>query len=296
MKVLLAIDPSGVSQKVMAVVAERPWPSGTSFCVIHVVDPAGFGRFAGLIEDAERSAKTLVKTAADMVARSGHATTSEVLVGFPRKAIAEYAKEWGADFIMVGSHGHKALTRFLLGSVALAVLRSAHCSVEIARATPKDSPASSHAMKILLATDGSEGSQAAVKSLAARPWPSGSAVRIISAVQLLVPENQMSAASLSSVYPASLLEDVMNEARGRAQEAAADARKILLASGLKLSQSETMPIGDPPITILNQATEWGADLIVLGSHGWRGIDRMLMGSVSESVALHAHCSVEVIRA
>ena len=106
----------------------------------------------------------------------------------------------------------------------------------------------------------------------------------------------MSAASLSSVYPASLLEDVMNEARGRAQEAAADARRILLASGLKLSQSETMPIGDPPITILNQATEWGADLIVLGSHGWRGIDRMLMGSVSESVALHAHCSVEVIRA
>src|SRR4029077_1613910 len=151
-------------------------------------------------------------------------------------------------------------------------------------------------MKILLATDGSEGSQAAVKSLASRPWPSGSGVRIISAVQLLVPENQMSAASLSSVYPASLLEDVMNEARGRAQEAVANARKGLLASGLKLSQSETMPIGDPPVTILNQATEWGADLIVLGSHGWRGIDRVLMGSVSESVALHAHCSVEVIRA
>jgi nucleotide-binding universal stress UspA family protein len=296
MKVLLAIDPSGVSQNVLTVAVERPWPPGTSFCVIHVVDPAAFGRFAGLIEEAERSARTLVKAAADRVARSRHATTSEVLIGFPRKAIAEYAKEWGADFIMVGSHGHGALTRFLLGSVALAVLRTSHCSVEVVRAEPKGLPGSSHAMKILLATDGSAGSQAAVKSLVGRPWPSGSQVRIVSAIQLLVPENQMSAASLSSVYPASLLEDVMNEARGRAQEAVADARKCLSASGLKLVQSETMPIGDPPVTILNQATEWGADLIVLGSHGWRGIDRMLMGSVSESVALHAHCSVEAIRA
>jgi nucleotide-binding universal stress UspA family protein len=40
---------------------------------------------------------------------------------------------------------------------------------------------------------------------------------------------------------------------------------------------------------------WGADLIVVGSHGRRGVDRYLMGSVSEAVALHAHCSVEVVR-
>jgi nucleotide-binding universal stress UspA family protein len=41
---------------------------------------------------------------------------------------------------------------------------------------------------------------------------------------------------------------------------------------------------------------WNADLIVVGSHGRRGFDRYVMGSVSESVALHAHCSVEVVRA
>jgi nucleotide-binding universal stress UspA family protein len=44
------------------------------------------------------------------------------------------------------------------------------------------------------------------------------------------------------------------------------------------------------------AKEWKADLIVLGSHGRRGMDRILMGSVSENVAIHAHCSVEVVRA
>jgi len=48
--------------------------------------------------------------------------------------------------------------------------------------------------------------------------------------------------------------------------------------------------------IVEQAKKWGSDLIVLGSHGWRGVDRVLMGSVSEYVAIHAPCSVEIIRA
>jgi nucleotide-binding universal stress UspA family protein len=48
--------------------------------------------------------------------------------------------------------------------------------------------------------------------------------------------------------------------------------------------------------ILNEAREWGANLIALGSHGRRGMQRLLMGSVSEAVALHANCSVEITRA
>ncbi len=56
-----------------------------------------------------------------------------------------------------------------------------------------------------------------------------------------------------------------------------------------------IPTGDPRGVILDTAEAWPADFIVLGSHGLRGFDRFLMGSVSESVAVHAHCSVEVIR-
>jgi nucleotide-binding universal stress UspA family protein len=47
--------------------------------------------------------------------------------------------------------------------------------------------------------------------------------------------------------------------------------------------------------ILDEAKTWGADLIVMGSHGRHGLDRLVMGSVAEAVASHAHCSVEVVR-
>jgi nucleotide-binding universal stress UspA family protein len=51
----------------------------------------------------------------------------------------------------------------------------------------------------------------------------------------------------------------------------------------------------PKELILKEASDWGAHLIVLGSHGRRGLDRLLLGSVSEAIAAHAPCSVEVIR-
>jgi nucleotide-binding universal stress UspA family protein len=47
--------------------------------------------------------------------------------------------------------------------------------------------------------------------------------------------------------------------------------------------------------IIDHAAEWHADLIVAGSHGWEGLNRFLLGSVSESVVRHAPCSVEVVR-
>jgi nucleotide-binding universal stress UspA family protein len=53
--------------------------------------------------------------------------------------------------------------------------------------------------------------------------------------------------------------------------------------------------GHPVTKIIGHATAWKADLIVLGSHGRTGFDRLLLGSVSEGVARHAPCTVEIVR-
>jgi nucleotide-binding universal stress UspA family protein len=294
MKILLAVDSSAASQETLSEIVARPWPSGSVFCVVNVVDLAAFSRFPVLLEQTKRAAETFVQSSAERLAGCGYQAASEVLVGFPRRAITEYARQWEADFVIVGSHGGNAVTRFLLGSVAHAVLRSAPCSVEVVRRSSSDS-AASRGMKILLATDGSECSAFAAKSVASRPWPSGTQVKIVSVIQSLTPENQVSVAPLSSVYPQSLLEELLNDARARAHQAVASARKILGAAGLNIVPGESVPLGDPRQTLLDEAKDWSADLIVLGSHGWHGIDRLVMGSVSEFVALHAHCWVEVIR-
>ena len=295
MKVLVALDHSQASQLVLDEAAARPWPQGTTFCLLNAVDARLFTHLPELVEDAKREAHRVLKASAEKLSHLGHETLHEVIVGFPRTAISEYAKGWKADLIMAGSHGHNAVGRFLLGSAAQGILRTAPCSVEIVRTADGGPVPSSHAMKILLATDGSGCSEAAAQSIASRPWPEGTVVKVLSVEELVVLDNQMFASSLCSVYPSSLLEELIATARDRATSAVKVPREILLRAGKKLSDDHEVPVGEPRIIILDAAKLWGADLIVLGSHGRHGMDRVLLGSVSEAVAIHAHCSVEVIR-
>lgn len=295
MKVLIAIDSSPSAQQVIEEAAARPWPAGTDFRVVNAVDVSRFAELPGLIEDARREGEKLVNAGVLKLTGAGLTATFAVVSGSPRHAVSNYAAEWGADLILVGSHGHGAIGRFLLGSVAQGILRKAHCSVEIVRTRPGTPPPSSHAMKILVSTDGSEWSLVAAHSVADRPWPEGTVFQVISVEELVTLETPMVASSLSAIYPASLLEELMADARARANAAVESARKILAKAGLKILDTQPIPVGDPRTNILDAAQTWPADLIVLGSHGRSGLDRILMGSVSEAVAVHAHCSVEVIR-
>jgi nucleotide-binding universal stress UspA family protein len=295
MKVLIAIDSSPCSQRVLDEASARPWPLDTNFFVLNVVDVQRFARFPAMIEGARGEATELVNAAAEQLLHAGHKALAEVRMGFPRKVISECAKELQADLIMVGSHGHSAIGRFLLGSVAQAVLRIAPCHVEIVRFPAGGAAPSSHPMKVLLATDGSECSLAAAISVAARPWPGGTVLKVVGVEEIVAFGTPMAASPLGSIYPASLLEELLADAHTRAVDAGEGARKILETAGLKVLGQQPIPAGDPRTTILDLAQAWPADLVVLGSHGRRGWDRFLMGSVAESVAVHAHCSVEVIR-
>ncbi len=86
---------------------------------------------------------------------------------------------------------------------------------------------------------------------------------------------------------------VEQERRKEAKELLQRAAQQLRKAGFRTS--EMVEGGDPKIKIIDHAADWHADLIVLGSHGWKGLGRFLMGSVSEAVTRHAGCSVEVVR-
>lgn len=146
-------------------------------------------------------------------------------------------------------------------------------------------------MKILLAIDGSAGSEAAVNELAARPFPPGSEVRILSVIELpYLPTPETWA------LPESYFTEMEKAASDQAQAAINQARERLLAThGTELILSTSIINGHPKEAILDEAEKWGADIIVLGSHGYRGWERFLLGSVSQAVASHANCSVEIVR-
>ena len=148
-------------------------------------------------------------------------------------------------------------------------------------------------MKILLAVDGSEGSKNAAESVARRPWPEGTEVRVLSVVELAL--SGLQAAFEIPILDASRLESQRAAAMERSQKAIADAHELLEAAGLRTSESISVLVAAPKDIILEEASSWGADLIVLGSHGHGGALRFLLGSTSEAVARHAECSVEIIR-
>ena len=298
MKVLIATDFSPAADLVVAEAAARPWPQGTTFCILNVVDLHRFDGLPALMEASKSKLDQLgvaMKGAAAKLERAGHRAETKIAVGFPRKVISEYAKESHADLIMVGYHGHSAVARFLIGSVAQGVLRTATCSLEIVRSRKGQPAPSSHAMKILLATDDSDCSVGATHSVANRPWPESTVFRVLSVEELTLPDGQMASSSLASIYPQSLLEEIISYSRNRAESAVKTAREILERAGKKVEPTPKLPMGEPRAHILDSAEAWGADLIVVASHGRRGLDRFLMGSVSEAVATYAPCSVEVIR-
>ena len=287
MKILLAVDPPGDSDAAVAEVASRPWPPDTNIEVLSVVEPSLVWDVPSLIEGLEEAARGTAESAADQLRAAGCRATAQVSVGDAKAVIVDRARESAADLVVVGSRGGREMTRFLLGSVAAGVARFAPCSVEIVRAKEAQKPHA--AMKILLATDGSPCSQAAARSIAARPWPAGTSVRALSVAELSVPLLEM------PYFLPHTMEKLRGEAMQRAEQSEMAAEEILADAGLEESGTVAVPTGTPKEVILQQAEEWGANLIVCGSHGRRGLNRFLLGSVSGAVATHAKCSVEIIR-
>lgn len=146
-------------------------------------------------------------------------------------------------------------------------------------------------MKILLAVDGSPCSDAAVEEVASRPWPAGSSIRVLTAYELPAPPTPETWA-----LPINYFEDLDNALRKQARNTVDRALQTLKSKLDKTVSLDAAVLPGPPRTlILDEAEGWEADLIVLGSHGYRAWERFLLGSVSQGVVSHAKCSVEIVR-
>jgi nucleotide-binding universal stress UspA family protein len=145
-------------------------------------------------------------------------------------------------------------------------------------------------MKILLATDGSTFSEVAEKTVMAAMIPQGAEVLVLEVVEPFV-----------YTAPPEMAPGYAPEQAARMQEIVNLAKKTtdLTASRLRTAGFKAEPRvveSDIRNGILDTAAEWKPDLIVLGSHGRRGLAKFLLGSVADAVARHASCSVLIARA
>ena len=140
-------------------------------------------------------------------------------------------------------------------------------------------------MKILMGIDDSKFSKDLVRALVAQFRTEATEIL---ALHVLVPVEPVAPPEMAPEY-APELEDQKKPAIMLLERIADELRR----AGFRVEAS--VKIGDARETIIEKAITWNAELILVGSHGQRGIQSFLLGSVSESVARQAKCSVEIVR-
>lgn len=304
MKILVAVDGSECGLAAAENTGRMPWPAGTSVEVLAVAEiptpttpwsmpiPSGnFEMWERIFEERATAQTAQAMERFNEVNLGRCEVKAKMLRGSAKEAILDEADHIGADLIVLGTHGYNAFERFWLGSVSRAVASHAKCSVRIVR---QKEARDSGKTRILLAIDGSEFGERAAAAIAARPWPEGAEIKVISVIHLPFTPTPETWALPESYYSEL-------ERAGREQSQEAIDRALSLLKGAASTAGTPLPVSSEAITghaedkIIEAAKNWEADLIVVGSHGRSGWKRFLLGSVSYAVVSHAPCSVEIVR-
>ncbi len=279
-----------ISQAVVCSVADIP------VMIPHVIDSVDLQpEYAFAYQNAfEQSKETL--SVAEGLAHEGAAITRKLFPDWkvearavsdsPSHGIVEIAKEWKPDLLVIGSHGRSVVGRLLFGSTSMSILNRVGCSVRIGRGRAVENV---EPVRIVLAVDGSEASLLAADKILERSWPKGTSIHLITAVDArIVTAIAFPSAGIKKWFRDKDQDPLawvcrMHEALQKRFEHAG-----LIATTLVKEE-------DPKDVILDEAAEWGADCIFLGSRGLGLGERLFLGSVSSAIAARAHCSVEIIK-
>ena len=147
-------------------------------------------------------------------------------------------------------------------------------------------------MKVLLATDGAKQSDTAIEAFGKLALNDGDEIKVLSVIDVGAP---MAVDIYGGYLPDTTeLEKTAKENSEKVLEQTA-ARLREICGDKKIDITTEILFGSPESRIVETADEWKPDLVVVGSHGYSGWERLLIGSVSDSVVHHAPCSVLVVR-
>jgi nucleotide-binding universal stress UspA family protein len=235
--------------------------------------------YEDLLESGRRDAQERFDRLLGSVTGSGLKLRLRLEEGRPAARILEVATQEAADLLVVGTHGRTGVERLVLGSVADRMVRQASCPVLTARSTPEGGPRR-EIRRICYATDFSPTARAAWSWVVALASAAGAEVDLAHVAFGPVPDRHLSAEAIGRL--AMLLQE-----QGRME-----AERFLEQSTLPRERVHVRVMnGVPGEQIVHCAQEHAADLIVMGTHGWSGVVRWMLGSVAHHVIQTAPCPV-----
>ncbi|RZF31249.1 universal stress protein [Paraburkholderia sp. UYCP14C] len=286
-RILVAVDSSSVAARAAAYIRYMVAP-GVRLHIVSVAENPAVLVPLGSIADAElqtiraelfRDASEAVAHVKEIFAPLDSKVDVEVLErsrqgGYTANALIDAATKWQADLVVVGARQHHGLLRWVEGTVSEFVTTQASCSVLIVPASYEDEI---HAFprRILFALDGSRTSLDALRFGLQFATPESS-LRAVYVVDRAV--------RLTDLIPIHVLEDAFKD-EGNTILAAAARVFANLPNHVETGLIKTKQTGDDvPHTIVREARRWHADLVVVGTHGRRGLARWFLGSVADRTA------------
>jgi nucleotide-binding universal stress UspA family protein len=291
-RILVPVDGSQSADKAvtLALRLAREHKAELVFC--HAVDYAGIAAettmagavdLAGTFAALDRSAREILGAAAERAKAASVTSSAYKLEGRSATAIVTYAIERAVDAIVIGSRGLGGIPHLLLGSTAEGVLRAATVPVFVVRA---NSPVQKFG-SIAVAVDDSEPSDAATAFAIELALRSDSRMAFVNVIESAALHDQI---VRYGGYADTLQSEWEAEARTLVDLAVRHAKSagITEAEGI-------VAFGAPSEEILARLKAVHADLIAIGTHGRRGLRRLMMGSVAEAVVRKSPVPVVVTR-
>jgi nucleotide-binding universal stress UspA family protein len=291
-KIMVAVDFSPASNEAMRVATRIANDANAELVVVHswyvpglvtALEPLELAT-PQLIQRIADTAQSKLDEAVALASELGATrVTGKLLAGPPWVRLTEFLDEDpDLELAIVGAHGHSAVERFLIGSVAERLVRHAPCSVLVTRTAGKPELFTD----VLCPVDFSDNTHLAARLAARLVQPGGSGLTLLHVVEAPV-------AFSGEAFPPGLLADLDKSAARALEGLAAEARAmtgqpVITRTRLGSASSQTLAV------LENGAA--GFDLVVMGSHGRTGIRRALLGSVAERIVRNAGCSVLVARA
>lgn len=208
-----------------------------------------------------------------------------IIDGFPDTGLVEAAKDLGADLTVTGTHGRTGVKRFLLGSVSERVVRLSERTVMVAR--PAGDGASGY-RRVLVPTDFSDSAERALQLALVMAAPDAT-IELVHYWQLPVVAAGYYAPVTAADKAVAPIRDALEEQAEAQGQGHIDRYG---RPGLNLTFEAVQAA--PAYGIQDRLEGESHDLVVMGSHGRRGVRRFLLGSVAEVTVRHAPCSVVVV--